>query len=219
MVNPDASAQVIADPQLQALSAREREILALIGQGLTQVEIAACLNRSPETVKSHRAEIARKLGFGDRVHLARFAIQYGLATVPLSEDGEQLSLIESSIQAWSIPAFCCDADSRVVAANAAVHKLLTTDAEPLVGRCLSDHRVLGECPGLDSMCAAALASGAPRTLVAQLPWPVRHGQTHCISVVPMQPVTQPGRHYLWITVCAIVNTIRPSVGSGHVHPV
>jgi DNA-binding NarL/FixJ family response regulator len=46
----------------KALTDREAEVLALIGEGLTTKEIAILLGRSPYTVQTHRKRIAGKLG-------------------------------------------------------------------------------------------------------------------------------------------------------------
>ena len=46
----------------KALTDREAEVLALIGEGLTTKEIAQLLGRSPYTVQTHRKRIAGKLG-------------------------------------------------------------------------------------------------------------------------------------------------------------
>lgn len=68
------------EPDLLAqLTAREREVLCLIGRGLSRVAIARTLDRSPKTIDAHRNAIMGKLGLKDRVQLARFAIREGLA--------------------------------------------------------------------------------------------------------------------------------------------
>ena len=66
-------------PLLHGLTNREQEILGLIGQGLTIPEIAERLFRSQKTIESHRQSLGRKLQVGNRVELARIAIQTGLA--------------------------------------------------------------------------------------------------------------------------------------------
>ena len=64
--------------RLESLTPRESQILRLIGNGLSRIEIAGMINRSPKTVDNHRASIMEKLGISDRVALARFAIREGL---------------------------------------------------------------------------------------------------------------------------------------------
>lgn len=68
-----------ARARIAPLTRREREILALIGLGLTRGEIAARLHRSPKTIDNHRAAMMQKLDLHDRVGLARLAIRAGLS--------------------------------------------------------------------------------------------------------------------------------------------
>jgi DNA-binding NarL/FixJ family response regulator len=60
------------------LSAREREVLELIGRGETNREIAARLFLSHHTIKDHTTALYRKLGVRNRVEAARRAEQLGL---------------------------------------------------------------------------------------------------------------------------------------------
>ncbi|MCC7144990.1 MAG: helix-turn-helix transcriptional regulator [Phycisphaeraceae bacterium] len=64
---------------IHLLTAREKEVLALIGQGCSTAQIALSLHRSQKTVQSHRLSIGRKLGVHNRVELARLAISAGLS--------------------------------------------------------------------------------------------------------------------------------------------
>lgn len=66
------------DGILAALTPREREVLALVGQGLTNAEIAARLFMSPLTSKTHVSRILTKLDARDRVHLVVIAYETGL---------------------------------------------------------------------------------------------------------------------------------------------
>jgi DNA-binding CsgD family transcriptional regulator len=63
---------------LDVLSARELEVLALIGQGLSLKEIAKTLYRSVKTIDNHRQSIGKKLNVNDRVALAEIANRAGL---------------------------------------------------------------------------------------------------------------------------------------------
>ncbi|MCU1576520.1 MAG: hypothetical protein QOD05_607 [Microbacteriaceae bacterium] len=63
---------------LDALTEREREVLTLVGQGLTNAEIGAQLFLSPLTAKTHVSRIMTKLGARDRVHLVVVAYETGL---------------------------------------------------------------------------------------------------------------------------------------------
>lgn len=71
-------ANVVDLGPLSALSTRELEVLALIGQGLSLKEIAAILQRSIKTVEKHRQAVGRKLKAEDRVKLAKIAHEAGL---------------------------------------------------------------------------------------------------------------------------------------------
>jgi DNA-binding CsgD family transcriptional regulator len=63
---------------LDELTSREREVLGLIAQGLTDAEIARALQLSPLTAKTHVSRILMKLGARDRVQLVVIAYQSGL---------------------------------------------------------------------------------------------------------------------------------------------
>lgn len=64
---------------LSSLTAREAEILRLIGKGLSRVQIGAQLCRSVKTVDGHQDRMMKKLGIVARADLMRFAIREGLA--------------------------------------------------------------------------------------------------------------------------------------------
>lgn len=64
---------------LAALTARELEVLRLIGKGLSRTEIAAELSRSAKTVDGHQERMMKKLRIDSRAELMRFAIREGLA--------------------------------------------------------------------------------------------------------------------------------------------
>lgn len=53
-----------------SLTLREREILSLAGQGLSNAEIAGRLNLSPHTIKSHIHNLLRKIGASNRAEAA-----------------------------------------------------------------------------------------------------------------------------------------------------
>lgn len=63
---------------LDALTEREREVLRLVGLGLTNDEIAERLVLSPLTAKTHVSRIMTKVGARDRVHLVVLAYETGL---------------------------------------------------------------------------------------------------------------------------------------------
>jgi DNA-binding NarL/FixJ family response regulator len=64
---------------LDLLTEREREITALVAEGLSNEEIAARLFLSPATAKTHVNRAMTKLGARDRAQLVVFAYQSGLA--------------------------------------------------------------------------------------------------------------------------------------------
>jgi DNA-binding NarL/FixJ family response regulator len=63
---------------LAAITARERDVLALIATGLSNTEIADRLAISPATAKTHVGHLLTKLDARDRVHLVIIAYQAGL---------------------------------------------------------------------------------------------------------------------------------------------
>jgi DNA-binding NarL/FixJ family response regulator len=65
---------------LDALTDREREIVALVATGMSNAEIAAHLTLSPLTVKTHANHAMTKLGARDRAQLVVFAYQSGLVS-------------------------------------------------------------------------------------------------------------------------------------------
>jgi DNA-binding NarL/FixJ family response regulator len=65
-------------PRLSDLTEREREILGLVGEGLSNEEIAQRLVVSPATARTHVSRAMVKLGARDRAQLVVFAYQSGL---------------------------------------------------------------------------------------------------------------------------------------------
>ncbi|SNT65246.1 DNA-binding response regulator, NarL/FixJ family, contains REC and HTH domains [Asanoa hainanensis] len=68
-------------PQLGTLTDREREIVGLVGEGLSNEEIAGRLVVSPATARTHVSRAMIKLGARDRAQLVVFAYQSGLVAL------------------------------------------------------------------------------------------------------------------------------------------
>jgi DNA-binding NarL/FixJ family response regulator len=73
-----SSGEPIRDAELDELTAREREVLALVGAGLSNGEIADQLVVSPLTAKTHVSRLLMKLGARDRAQLVVVAYESGL---------------------------------------------------------------------------------------------------------------------------------------------
>ncbi|MFD6099071.1 response regulator [Nocardiopsis flavescens] len=65
-----------------ALTPRERQVLALLGRGETDRDIARLLGVAPSTVKTHLDSLRTRLGVHGRVHLALLAHRAGLTDHP-----------------------------------------------------------------------------------------------------------------------------------------
>lgn len=71
-------AQLSSPEQVAELTAREREVVRMVADGLPTDEIAARLYISPYTVKTHINHAMSKLGVSTRAQLVRVAIDFGL---------------------------------------------------------------------------------------------------------------------------------------------
>jgi DNA-binding NarL/FixJ family response regulator len=85
--SPTVAREIVAqirDPRpageqpFSVLSAREREVLHLIAEGLAAKEIAVQLGISTKTVEAHRTSLMRKLGVRKATELVRYAVRHGL---------------------------------------------------------------------------------------------------------------------------------------------
>ena len=67
----------------EGLTDREREVLQLAAEGLSNPDIAGRLSISPRTVETHRANLMRKLGLKTQTDLIRYALKRGI--LPMEE--------------------------------------------------------------------------------------------------------------------------------------
>jgi two-component system response regulator NreC len=67
--------------KLEVLTERERGVLEMVAQGLTNQQIGEKLELSPKTIARHRERIMSKLNLHTRVELVKFAISSGLVKV------------------------------------------------------------------------------------------------------------------------------------------
>ncbi len=77
-LRPEEETAERGDPQLDALTPRELEVLRLVATGLSNLEIAEALHLSTTTVKTHTGNLLAKLALRDRVQLVIFAYESGL---------------------------------------------------------------------------------------------------------------------------------------------
>ena len=73
------SARTAGSP-LDELSPREREVLAMVAQGLPNKLIARRLEISEKTVKAHLTSVFRRIGVTDRTQAALWAAEQGLGS-------------------------------------------------------------------------------------------------------------------------------------------
>ena len=88
---------------LKGLTPREREILALIGEGYSLPEIAQQLHRSVKTIETHRLTLGKKLNANNRVELARIAISTGLVKLNVQQEHQTQTKPQKII--WAISYF------------------------------------------------------------------------------------------------------------------
>jgi DNA-binding NarL/FixJ family response regulator len=68
-----------ADPRIDALTPREREVLMLMARGLSNADLGRELVLEPSTVKKHVANVLSKLDIRSRAQAVVFAYEHGLA--------------------------------------------------------------------------------------------------------------------------------------------
>jgi non-specific serine/threonine protein kinase len=67
------------------LTRREREVTALVAQGLMNRQIAAQLSIAEKTIEMHVSNCLGKLGFATRAQLAAWAVSEGITPSPASQ--------------------------------------------------------------------------------------------------------------------------------------
>lgn len=79
---PPAASAPLGGRSPDELTTREREVLALLAEGLSNTEITECLVLSPKTVRNHISSIYLKLDVPDRARAIVLARRHGLGTLP-----------------------------------------------------------------------------------------------------------------------------------------
>lgn len=81
MAEPENTAKVVKLPKLDIISGRESQVLSLVVQGMTNVEIADTLFISLNTVKNHLKNIFRKMGVSSRAEaVAKYLVEFAPQT-------------------------------------------------------------------------------------------------------------------------------------------
>jgi DNA-binding NarL/FixJ family response regulator len=75
----DTAPRTVDTTRLAMLTARERDVLTLIAQGMSNQEIADQIFVTEGTVKTHVSRVLAKLGLRDRIHAVIYAYQNGIA--------------------------------------------------------------------------------------------------------------------------------------------
>lgn len=76
-VAPPAVEHLVAANPAASLTAREQQVMEMLGRGMTNREIAEHLAISIKTVDTHRGHVLKKLGLRNNSELTRFAVRHG----------------------------------------------------------------------------------------------------------------------------------------------
>lgn len=77
-----ASKKIVPQAKIANLTARELQVVEMVGEGLQNKQIAEKLKVSTSTVRNHLQAIFKKTGVSDRLNLALYAYRHGLAEMP-----------------------------------------------------------------------------------------------------------------------------------------
>ena len=86
ILSPDAKSSSVEAKA--ALTAREREVLVLLAEGMANKEVARKLGISVRTAETHREHLSRKLGIAPIAGLTKYAIKEGLSPLSLPASPE-----------------------------------------------------------------------------------------------------------------------------------
>ncbi len=76
-ISKDFEDLIFSSPE-KLLSKRELEVVLMVAKGLSNKQVAGALNCSDQTIKTHKANIMRKLGFNNSVELSVWASENGI---------------------------------------------------------------------------------------------------------------------------------------------
>ena len=85
MLAPPVAAKLVTrmrEPAVEPLTDREREVLLLVGRGLTNAQVGKRLYIGEATVKKHLLRVFGKLGVDDRTAAVTVAMERGILPMP-----------------------------------------------------------------------------------------------------------------------------------------
>ena len=97
-LSPNVAAEVMdwvkhakseANPALESLTEREKQVLRLLAEGKGSKEIASDLNLGIETIRTYRKTLMQKLDIHNVSELIKFAFSSGVIVIPAAKDGTE----------------------------------------------------------------------------------------------------------------------------------